>query len=31
MLSALEKSPGELQGVRELLLADDRWRPGERL
>ena len=31
VLSALEKAPGELQGVRELLLADDGWRPRERL
>ena len=31
VLSALEKSPGELQGVRELLLADDGWSPRERL
>ena len=31
VLSALEKAPGELPGVRELLLADEGWRPRERL
>jgi hypothetical protein len=31
VLAALEKAPGELQDVRELLLADDAWHPRERL
>ena len=31
VLSALENPPGELQGVRELLLEDDGWRPREPL
>jgi hypothetical protein len=31
VLSALERAPGELQAVRELLLADDGWGSRERL
>lgn len=31
VLSALERAPGELQDVRDLLLADDQWRLRRRL
>jgi hypothetical protein len=31
VLSALEKAPAELEGLRELLLADEQWRFRERL
>ena len=31
VLAALGKAQGELQDVRELLLADDAWHPRERL
>lgn len=31
VLNALEHAPGDLQSVRELLLADDNWRLSRRL